>query len=136
MAPVWHFTKESGADYRGQLVLCEPFIENYQKFNSNSGWNDYSKGWGEAMQALSHFSYHVSDGSYVLCDLLGGIDQHEVILSDPVILSRTREFGVTDLTNSRWAITWIDFMAAFESKMAHHLDSMADFSDEAGTGGR
>jgi hypothetical protein len=32
-----------------------------------------------------------------LCDIQGGIYQHEVVLSDPVILSRTREYGVTDL---------------------------------------
>ncbi|KAL2015391.1 hypothetical protein VTK56DRAFT_5545 [Thermocarpiscus australiensis] len=49
------------------------------------------------MQVLSHFSCHVSGGFYVLCDLQGCIYRHEVVLSDPVILSRTREFGVTDL---------------------------------------
>lgn len=43
------------------------------------------------------FSYHVSRGNYVLCDLQGGIYQHEVVLSDPVILSRGGEYGVTDL---------------------------------------
>lgn len=47
------------------------------------------------MQALSHFSYHITGGSYVLCDLQGGIYQHQVILSDPVMLSRFREYGVT-----------------------------------------
>lgn len=49
------------------------------------------------MQALSYFSYHISGGNYVLCDLQGGIYRHEAVLSDPVILSRNREFGVTDL---------------------------------------
>lgn len=28
--------------------------------------------WGEAMQALSHFSYHKSGGQFLLCDLQGG----------------------------------------------------------------
>ncbi|KAI8716902.1 Alpha-type protein kinase domain-containing protein [Fusarium sp. LHS14.1] len=79
-------------------VLCEPFIQNYQKFNSNSGWNDDSRAWGEVMQALSHFSYHVSGGQFVLCDLQGGIYQREIVLSDPVILSRNRDYGVTDLS--------------------------------------
>jgi hypothetical protein len=32
-----------------------------------------------------------------LCDLQGGIYQQEIVLSDPVILSRNREYGVTDL---------------------------------------
>lgn len=96
VAQVWHFDDDSG-HWAGQHHLCEPFIQNYQKFNSNTGWNDDSRAWGEVMQALSHLSYHVSGGFYVLCDLQGGIYQHEVVLSDPVILSRTREFGVTDL---------------------------------------
>ncbi|POR33713.1 Uncharacterized protein TPAR_06097 [Tolypocladium paradoxum] len=94
---VWRFIDDALDERSGQKILCEPFIENYQKFNSNTGWNDDSMAWGEAMQALSHFSYHVSGGNYVLCDLQGGIYQHELVLSDPVILSRNREYGVTDL---------------------------------------
>ena len=47
-------------------VLVEPFIENYKKFNSNSGWNSSSTPWHEVMQALSHFSYHISGGRYLL----------------------------------------------------------------------
>lgn len=39
----------------------------------------------------------MSGGNYVLCDLQGGIYRHELVLSDPVILSQTREYGVTDL---------------------------------------
>ncbi|KAK7419697.1 hypothetical protein QQZ08_010784 [Neonectria magnoliae] len=94
---VWTFTKDSSAQWAGQKALHEPFIEDYQKFNSNTGWVDDMTSWGEVMQALSHFSYHLSGGQFVLCDLQGGIYQREVVLSDPVILSRNREFGVTDL---------------------------------------
>ncbi|KAK3896806.1 kinase-like domain-containing protein [Staphylotrichum tortipilum] len=93
---VWTFDAFSG-HRAGQKALCEPFIQNYQKFNSNTGWADESRPWARAMQALSHFSYHVTRGNYVLCDLQGGIYQHEVVLSDPVILSRVGEYGVTDL---------------------------------------
>ncbi|QPG95465.1 hypothetical protein C2857_000767 [Epichloe festucae Fl1] len=93
---VWTFYDGPG-DWSGQKVLCEPFIQNYQKFNSNSGWNDESERWGEVMQALSHFSYHLSGGNLVLCDIQGGIYAREIVLSDPVILSRTRQYGVTDL---------------------------------------
>ncbi|KAI1377849.1 kinase-like protein [Hypoxylon crocopeplum] len=93
---VWTFDEDS-EERAGQHLLCEPFIQNYQKFNSNTGWNNDSIAWGEVMQALSHFSYHVSGGQFVLCDLQGGIYQHEIILSDPVILSRNRDYGVTDL---------------------------------------
>ncbi|KAI5863733.1 kinase-like domain-containing protein [Durotheca rogersii] len=97
VAAVWKFTDNVAADWAGRMVLCEPFIQNYQKFNSNTGWNDDSRVWGEVMQALSHFSYHVTGGQFVLCDLQGGIYQREVVLSDPVILSRRRDYGVTDL---------------------------------------
>lgn len=45
------------------------------------------------MQALSHFSYHFSDGNLLLCDLQGGIAQDHIILTDPVILSKERKFG-------------------------------------------
>lgn len=92
---VWTFVP--GSEFAGQKHLCEPFIRNYEKFNSNTGWIDDTEGWGEVMQALSHFSYHVSGGQFVLCDLQGGVYQHEVVLSDPVILSRNRDYGVTDL---------------------------------------
>lgn len=91
---VWRYTSGSR---EGEKILVEPFIQNYQKFNSNSGWTNDDGGWAEVMQALSHFSYHVSGGFYVLCDIQGGIYAREVVLSDPVILSRTRQFGVTDL---------------------------------------
>ncbi len=138
---VWVFDQYSG-HRAGQKALCEPFIQNYQKFNSNTGWADESRPWARAMQALSRtcpsahsyliflpspfplsglplqrsqlhnpadgqqltpplpptdFSYHVTRGNHVLCDLQGGIYQHEVVLSDPVILSRDAEYGVTDL---------------------------------------
>lgn len=94
---VWRFDDKCDDEFSDQRVLTEPYIDNYEKFNSNSGWSDDSDGWGEVMQALSHFSYHVSGGNYVLCDLQGGVYRREVVLSDPVILSRNREYGVTDL---------------------------------------
>jgi len=94
---VWVFAPES--DWAGQKHLVEPFIPNYQKFNSNTGVQMGDDGWPAAMQALSHFSYHTTGGRYVLCDLQGGVMDggKSVILTDPVILSRDREFGVTDL---------------------------------------
>ncbi|KAB5571816.1 kinase-like domain-containing protein [Coniochaeta sp. 2T2.1] len=84
-------------DYE-QPIMVEPFIHNYRKWNSNSGWYDDSTVWGEVMQALSHFSYHISGGSVVLCDLQGGVYQREVVLSDPVIISQWKgEYGSTDI---------------------------------------
>lgn len=54
-------------------VLIEPYIDNFEKFNSNSGWAPITgDAWTDAMQALSHFSYHNSGGQFLLCDLQGG----------------------------------------------------------------
>eukprot|EP00798_Chlamydomonas_sp_ICE-L_P005007 gene5007-34792_t len=97
---VWTFQPNSG--YDGQRNLTEPFIEGFQKFNSNSGIVPQAydtDGWPALMQALSHYSYHKTGGRYVLCDLQGGVwpDGGGAVLTDPVILSRDREFGPTDL---------------------------------------
>eukprot|EP00956_Cyclotella_meneghiniana_P014028 scaffold20770_cov60-Cyclotella_meneghiniana.AAC.1 len=92
---VWTFN-ESGS-LGGKKVLQEPFINNYQKFNSNTGWADTDTPWPRVMQAISHFSYHASSGQFVLCDLQGGVYSNAVVLTDPVILSRNKMYGVTDL---------------------------------------
>lgn len=58
----------------GHKSLIEPMIENFEKFNSNTGWAPVTgTAWSEAMQALSHFSYHDSGGQFLLCDLQGGV---------------------------------------------------------------
>ena len=93
---VWSSEKQFGR-WAGTKALQEPFIENYAKFNSNSGWADNSTQWYRVMQALSHFSYHISGGKYVLCDLQGGVYSNTVVLTDPVILSKNEKFGLTDL---------------------------------------
>ncbi|UKZ61643.1 uncharacterized protein TrAtP1_002901 [Trichoderma atroviride] len=92
---------DSPSPWAGQTVLCEPFIRDYRRFNSNTGWNDTSNVWGRIMQALSHFSYHGSGGKHVLCDLQGGIiSENKAVITDPVILSPNRAYGVTDLGQS------------------------------------
>ena len=48
------------------------------------------------MQVLSHYSYHASDGDYLICDLQGRADIDSYILTDPVRLSSSGEFGTTD----------------------------------------
>eukprot|EP01135_Chromosphaera_perkinsii_P008823 Nk52_evm18s1485 gene=Nk52_evmTU18s1485 len=92
---VW--TYMHGSSKAGQKTIVEPFILNYQKFNSNTGWKDDSTPWPKVMQALSHFSYHVSRSNLVLCDLQGGVYSNGVCLSDPVILSTEQSYGPTDL---------------------------------------
>ena len=92
---VWTFNR--GSLWSGRKVLQEPFIENYQKFNSNTGWADESIPWARVMQALSHFSFHISNGEILLCDLQGGVYNNGVVLTDPVVMSPDRRFGPTDL---------------------------------------
>jgi hypothetical protein len=93
---VWTF-EHNGSLMSGQKVMQEPFVHNYQKFNSNTGWADVDMDWSRVMQALSHYSYHKSGGQFVLCDLQGGVYSDGVVLTDPVILSRRGGYGVTDL---------------------------------------
>ncbi|KAL2015392.1 hypothetical protein VTK56DRAFT_5546 [Thermocarpiscus australiensis] len=40
---VWQFTEDAHEDWAGQKHLIQPFIHNYQNFNSNTGWNDASR---------------------------------------------------------------------------------------------
>lgn len=94
---VWKFSENCGPDWAGKKQLTERYIHNYEHFNSNTGWSDTSVRWGEVMQALSHFTYHETGGRLMLVDLQGGVYPGGVILSDPVILSVDRAYGVTDL---------------------------------------
>lgn len=48
---VWTFDDDCA--WAGRKGLQEPFIQNYQKFNSNTGWNDDTREWAQVMQALS-----------------------------------------------------------------------------------
>lgn len=94
---VWQFKDNCGPDWAGKKALQERYIHNYEHFNSNTGWSDTSVRWGEVMQALSHFTYHDTGGRLMLVDLQGGVYPGGVVLSDPVILSVARAYGVTDL---------------------------------------
>ena len=99
---VWTFKHDAyGYDgWAGRKTLIEPFFENFnwQKFNLNTGWTDGEElSWGRVMQAVSHFSYHASGGQFVLCDLQGGVYRDGAVLTDPVILSRNKLYGPTDL---------------------------------------
>ena len=88
---VW--TQTSGGYLKGQKMLREPFIANFQKFNSISGAADLT---AQVAQALSHFSYHASDGTELLCDLQGGRVDESYVLSDVVMMSMGKKYGNTD----------------------------------------
>ena len=83
-----------------EVVLVEPLIRNFEKFNSNSGWLDEDDETlnNKVAQALSHFSYHSTAGNLLLCDIQGGAFNKGFALTDPVIMSHTRgRYGCTDL---------------------------------------
>ncbi|KAJ8061769.1 hypothetical protein OCU04_009566 [Sclerotinia nivalis] len=93
---IWTYAAGAGPK-TGHKCLVEPMIENFEKFNSNTGWTSRDTVWNDAMQALSHFSYHDSGREYLLCDLQGGSYSDGYILSDPVIMSRAQDCGPADL---------------------------------------
>jgi len=86
----------SGTFRPGEYLLVEPFIgTSYDKFNSNSGWENITC--GASMGALSHWTYHYTNGTKLLVDLQGVKNNSGYILTDPVICSGSQSFGCTDL---------------------------------------
>ncbi|TGO49324.1 hypothetical protein BCON_0213g00010 [Botryotinia convoluta] len=83
----------------GAVSVIEPYIEGYRKFNSPTGWVAVDDQFGGPIQALSHFSYHISDGKMLLCDLQGGADANGYTLADPAIASDDpqRLYGASDM---------------------------------------
>ncbi|KAF7895266.1 hypothetical protein EAF00_007080 [Botryotinia globosa] len=81
----------------GAVSVIEPFIEYYRKFNSPTGWVPGDDEFADPIQALSHFSYHISKRKMLLCDLQGGGDANGYTLADPFIVSAKRLYGASDL---------------------------------------
>jgi hypothetical protein len=95
---IWTFVP--GSENEGEKVLVEPMISNFEKFNSNTGWTpEESSPWSDVMQALSHYSYHSTNRHLLLCDLQGGVIENGAVITDPIIMSSTREYGPTDLSH-------------------------------------
>jgi Alpha-kinase family len=90
----------------GDMFLVEPLISPYSKFVSNNGWIANNQQ-ALAMEAFTHYTYHRSGGSLIVCDLQGRLrtpgQRHgrhrprRFELSDPAICSRGRSYGPTDL---------------------------------------
>jgi len=79
-----------------EKVLIEKWLDGkFEKWNSNSGWSLDDQ---LSVQAFCHWTYHYSDGQYLLCDAQGTRGDDKYYITDPCILSKTPEkFGVTDL---------------------------------------
>eukprot|EP00484_Ammonia_sp_Unknown_P028045 CAMPEP_0197046740 /NCGR_PEP_ID=MMETSP1384-20130603/22395_1 /TAXON_ID=29189 /ORGANISM="Ammonia sp." /LENGTH=271 /DNA_ID=CAMNT_0042478575 /DNA_START=39 /DNA_END=854 /DNA_ORIENTATION=- len=89
----------------GDYITVEDYIDGkFEKFNSNTGWVRDRKA---CINAFSHWTYHHSNGEYLVCDLQGvqrrnsGSDGEQCDcyeLTDPVIMSsKDKKFGQTDL---------------------------------------
>jgi hypothetical protein len=91
----------------GETFLVEPLIRDFAKYTSNNGWiaDHHELGWEVlALEAFSHYTYHKSGGSMIVCDIQGrhrfdrfGGKKSRFELTDPAICSRRRDYGVTDL---------------------------------------
>ena len=89
----------------GTKYLVEPLIRYFTKFTSNNGWISDDGDWTvRAMEAFSHFTYHHSGGSLLVCDIQGRHRHNRFAnkksrfeLTDPAICSRRRLYGPTDL---------------------------------------
>ena len=96
MPAVWEFKED--CHRAGEKSLVEPMIANFEKFNSNTGWTpNESSPWIDVMQALSHYSYNCTNRKILFCDLQGGVYKDGFVITDPVIMSTTQEYGPTDL---------------------------------------
>lgn len=95
-------------NWDGIRYLVEPFIRRFTKFTSNNGWiaeDEDEEEWAcLAMEAFSHYSYHRSRGTLIVCDLQGRHredrykkERGRIELTDPAICSRKCKYGPTDL---------------------------------------
>ena len=69
----------------------------FLKYNSNSGFVADALLHNDIVQAFLHFSFEESGGKFIVADLQGVARDKEVLLTDPQVLSLTREYGPGDL---------------------------------------
>eukprot|EP01083_Nonionella_stella_P153837 494773_1 len=80
----------------GEYITVEDHLDgSFEKFNSNTGWVKRNE---SSLNAFSHWSYHHSNGKYLICDLQGvDSDNGSYELTDPVVMSEDTKFGTCDL---------------------------------------
>mmetsp|Transcript_32799 Transcript_32799/g.43747 ORF Transcript_32799/g.43747 Transcript_32799/m.43747 type:complete len:267 (+) Transcript_32799:93-893(+) len=89
----------------GIRYMVEPLIRYFTKYTSNNGWIGDTSDWEvRYLEAFSHYSYHSSGGTCIVCDLQGRYkyDRHSrrrcrFELTDIAICSVWRSYGPTDL---------------------------------------
>ena len=77
------------------LFMLEEYVgDSYEKFTSNNGWDSNKS---KTLSAFQHWTYHKSKGTQVVCDLQGVETKDGYLLTDPVVLSESGDFGDCDL---------------------------------------
>jgi hypothetical protein len=90
--------QEGGPMDMSSVFMCEPFVEGWVKWNSNTGEaKEDDTILNRKMQALSHFSYHITNGQLLLCDVQGDVHPDKIVITDPVIISKATAYGPTDM---------------------------------------
>ncbi|CAK9011347.1 Alpha-protein kinase 1 (AK1) [Durusdinium trenchii] len=92
---------QTGGLREGERVCVEPELEGeFIKANCNNGYVSKKKGHHiDVAQAFSHYSWWVTKGELLICDLQGVLGKTGWKFTDPAIHSQEgqQRFGVTDL---------------------------------------
>ena len=82
-----------------EYVILEEYIPGaFKKWCNNYGFiSDESASVALAMPAFMHWSWVESKGELMIADLQGVCTDKRYILTDPVILSTSNEYGITDM---------------------------------------
>src|SRR3989337_1690316 len=76
-----------------QYYTIEPKLENFKRFNTNTG---IIVEFIPTLEAFAHFTYEYTEGYLVVCDLQGIELTDEFLLTDPAIHCIDLRFGRTN----------------------------------------
>ena len=91
--------EENPTESEPKCFAAERYLPGvFLKYNSNSGYvADSLLPHNDMVQAFLHFSFEESGGKFIVADLQGVARDSEVLLTDPQVLSLTRDYGPGDL---------------------------------------
>jgi len=93
----FHRNNSAGLQH-GEFCVAEPYLPGtYRKWCNNKGYWDNTQPGVEVMQAFMHWSFCQTGGQKIIADLQGIEANSQYILTDPAILSRTGQYGSSDL---------------------------------------
>ena len=83
-------------------MFVEPYLEGkWVKWTNNFDYvnKEVPAFQREVTQALSHYSYHISNGTFMMVDIQGTFDGRCFSLSDPAFLTMTKNGGLMGPTD-------------------------------------